>query len=414
MGLDEVAIPLGARAITLTLVPRLPRAAVPQVVQVVGYYPPHVGGVEFCASNISRELTRRGIAVTVLTSELGAGEAVREPVGDTAQSPSVQRLRALEIAHTPLIPGLPWRLWRASRAAVIHLHISHVWSDVTATLVAWLGRRPLVAHFHMDTPTSGRLGFAFSWYKRRILGWLLRRAGAVVALSQEQGELVSLRYGVPSSRVRVIPNGVAGEFFTGPRATVQTDPKRPLRLLFVGRLAAQKDLPLLIATAETLGDAVSLDIVGDGELRREIAHLVDAVPSGRIRMWGALSGDALIERYREADVFVMTSVREGMPLALLEAMATGLPVVASDVQGLREFVGGVGVLAKERTVEGFAAAVRELADDPDRLGRLSEASRRAVQSRRWDALTDDVLAAYALAGGDLTFGHPAADGLQEH
>jgi glycosyltransferase involved in cell wall biosynthesis len=379
------------------------------VVQVVGYYPPHVGGVEFCASNISRELTRRGVAVTVLTSDLGAGEAPEE----ASQQPSVHRLRAVEFAHTPFIPALPWRLWKAGRQAVIHVHISHVWSDVTATLVAWLGRRPLVAHFHMDTPTSGRLGFVFAWYKRLVLGWLLRRAGAVIALSQEQAELVSLRYGVPAARVRVIPNGVAEEFFTGPREVVPADPKRPLRLLFVGRLAAQKDLPLLVATAEALGDAVTLDIVGDGELRREITHLVDALPSGRVRMWGALSGEALIERYREADVFVMTSVREGMPLALMEAMATGLPIVASDVQGLREFVAGVGILVDERSAAAFAGALRRLVD-PDLRSRLGEASREAVQSRGWDALADDVLAAYALASRGSSPGNPAADGLEQH
>jgi glycosyltransferase involved in cell wall biosynthesis len=134
------------------------------VVQVLGYYPPHVGGVEFCASNISRELTRRGVDVCVVTSDIGAdGKTTRGTERGSAETPTVQRLRAFEFAHTPFIPALPWQLWRASRRGVIHLHVSHVWSDVVATLVATLGRRPLVAHFHMDTPTSGRFGFVFVW-----------------------------------------------------------------------------------------------------------------------------------------------------------------------------------------------------------------------------------------------------------
>jgi glycosyltransferase involved in cell wall biosynthesis len=376
----------------------------------LGYYPPHVGGVEFCASNISRELTRRGLDVTVLTSDIGAAgktaAGIREGSGD---EPSVHRLRALEFAHTPLIPSLPWRLWRASRGAVIHLHVSHVWSDIVATTVAALGRRPLVAHFHMDTPTSGRFGFLFLWYKRRVLGRLLRRANAVIALSDEQAELVSIRYGVPAANIRVIPNGVAEEFFSDARPVPQAATERPLRLLFVGRMAAQKDLPLLVATASALGDEATLDLVGDGELRGDISRLVDALPAGRARMWGALSGEALLERYRAADVFVMTSVREGMPLALLEAMASGLPVVAADVQGLREFVGGVGILVDERTPEAFASAIRQVAADPGLRAELGAASRAAVRSRRWDALTDDVLAAYALAGGGSWPGRPAAD-----
>ncbi len=383
------------------------------MVQVLGYYPPHIGGIEFCASNISRELRRRGFDVTVLTSDIGAGTRIRPGIEPGAgDEPTVHRLRTWEFAHTPLIPSLPWRLWRGSRGAVIHLHVSHVWSDVVATAVATIGRRPLVAHFHMDTPASGQLGFVFVWYKRWVLGRLLRRAGAVIALSDEQAELVSRQYGVPAGKVRVIPNGVAGEFFANALSAAPASAKRPLRLLFVGRMAAQKDLPMLVATAEALGDGATLDIVGDGELRGEIGELVAALPAGRARMWGALSGDALLERYREADAFVMTSVREGMPLALLEAMASGLPVVASDVQGLREFVGGVGILVPERTPEAFAAAIRRLADDPGLRRELGAASRAAAQSRRWDALTDDVLAAYALAGGGSRTGDAPPNRLQ--
>jgi glycosyltransferase involved in cell wall biosynthesis len=374
-------------------------SARPQVVQVTGYYPPHVGGVEYCALNISRELTRRGVRVTVLTSELGVGR-VQDPAAD---GPAVQRLRALEIAHTPIMPGLPVALWRASRRAVIHLHVSHVWSDVVTTFVALLGRRPLVSHFHMDTPPSGRWGLVFVLYKKLLLGWLLRRAGTVIALSEEQAELLTARYRVPAERIRIIPNGVSAEFFDDATATdsagVATGEPAPFRLLFVGRLAAQKDLPLLLSTAQILGPQVTVDIVGDGELRREITELAAALPSGRAHLWGTLSGAPLLARYREADAFVMTSQREGMPLALLEAMAAGLPIVAGDVQGLREFVGGVGLLVGDRTAAGFADQIRRLIEDPALRKKLSRASSAAVQSRRWDALVDQVLDAYALANG---------------
>ncbi|MCW2549608.1 MAG: glycosyltransferase family 1 protein [Mycobacterium sp.] len=380
------------------------RSARPQVVQVSGYYPPHVGGVEYCALNISRELSRRGVRVSVLTSDLGAPATDPEP----ADAPSVQRLRSVEIAHTPIMPGLPWALWRQSRRAVIHLHVSHVWSDVVTTLVARLGRRPLVSHFHMDTPPSGPWGFVFVLYKKLLLGWLLRRAQAVIALSDEQAELLSRRYRVAAKRIRVIPNGVAAEFFgeldgDGELATAGAKeagtPRVPLRLLFVGRLAAQKDLPLLLAAAEQLGSQVTVDIVGDGELRAEITELAAALPEGRARLWGALSGAKLLSRYREADAFVMTSEREGMPLALLEAMAAGLPIVASDVQGLREFVGGVGLLVSERSAAGFAEQIQRLIEDPELRSKLGAASTAAVQSRRWDALAVDVLDAYTFANG---------------
>jgi glycosyltransferase involved in cell wall biosynthesis len=394
--------------------PTAGRPAWPQVVQVSGYYPPHVGGIEYCALNISRELSRRGVQVSVLTSDLGATDAGPEP----ADAPPVRRLRSIEVAHTPIMPGLPWALWRESRRAVIHLHVSHIWSDVVTTLVALLGRRPLVSHFHMDTPPSGRWGFVFVLYKRLLLGWLLRRARTVIALSDEQAELLSRRYRVDAERMRIIPNGVAAEFFAdvaeqmldgGEKPEAETEPGKPLRLLFVGRLAAQKDLPLLLAAAELLGPQVTVDIAGDGELRAQITELAAALPTGRARLWGTLSGAELLTRYREADAFVMTSEREGMPLALLEAMAAGLPVVACDVQGLREFVDGVGLLVSERSAAGFAAQIRRLIEDPDLRAKLSMASVAAVQSRRWDALAGEVLDAYALASGGPIMAGLSAD-----
>ena len=395
---------------SLKLMPSLGRKARPHVVQVTGYYPPHLGGVEYCALNISRELCREGLRVTVLTSALGgAGAGV-----DTSDAPAVRRLRALEVAHTPIMAGLAWNLWRESRRAVIHLHVSHVWSDVVTTLVARLGRRPLVSHFHMDTPPSGRWGFVFVLYKRLFLGWLLRRAGTVIALSAEQAELLTRRYRVPAERIRVIPNGVSGEFFGDEGETPSIVPGSPLRLLFIGRLAAQKDLPLLLAAAELLGARVTVDIVGDGELREHITELAQALPKGRVRLWGALSGAELLARYREADVFVMTSEREGMPLALLEAMAAGLPVVASDVQGLREFVGGVGLLVSERSPAGFAEQIERLLEDSSLRTTLGRASTAAVQSRRWDALVSEILDAYELANGGPLLGGVSPARAQDH
>jgi glycosyltransferase involved in cell wall biosynthesis len=173
----------------------------------------------------------------------------------------------------------------------------------------------------------------------------------------------------------------------------------PFRLLFVGRLAVQKDIPLLLQAAAILGKAVTVDIVGDGELRQEISTLAAALPAGRARMWGVLTGPQLLARYREADAFVMTSEREGMPLALLEAMAAGLPVVAGDVQGLREFVAGVGLLVSDRNPAGFADQIQRLIDDPELRATLATASTAAVQSRRWDSLVGEVLDAYGLASG---------------
>lgn len=364
--------------------------------QVSSYYPPHVGGVEFVTRNLARHLVDQGVPVTVLTSRLGlTGRA--DGADDAADAGvAVRRLAAVEVAHTALIPALPVALWRAAKDAVVHVHLGHVYSDVVAGVVAVLRRRPLVCHFHMDVPASGPLGRFLQLYKTLVLGRLLRRADAVVTLSPEQRSLVVDRYRVRPARVTVLPNGIADEFYA---AATEARPPGPLRLLFVGRLARQKNVPLLLDVVERLGDEVRLDLVGDGEL----AAAVTARASGlsQVTMWGPLSGADLVRRYREADLFILTSDREGMPLALLEAMAAGLPVVASDVDGLREFVRDVGRLVPAGDADGFARTIRELGADEQLRRRLAAASRAAAEPRRWSPLVRRLVEAYAQIAPDL-------------
>jgi glycosyltransferase involved in cell wall biosynthesis len=369
----------------------------PDIIQVCGYYPPHIGGIEFCVSNIAAELASRGRRVTVLTSAVGAASPQTEikTNTNTDTGPVVCRLRALEVAHTPLIPALPWSLSRISGGAIIHLHFGQLFTDVVGALVATVKRRPLVAHFHMDTPASGPLGGIFRLYKRLILGRLLRRADAVIVLSDAQREFLQQRYGVGAERISVIPNGVADEFFDLRAGGPKTVAGQPFRLLFVGRLAAQKNIPLLLATMQTLGDDFQLDLVGDGELRAEVAELARDLPPGRVHLWGPLSGAQLRARYAQADAFVLTSDQEGMPLALLEAMAAGLPVVASDIDGLREHIMGSGLLVTDRTPEGYAAQITRLRDDAELRETCSQASVMLADAHRWSHSVDLICAVYA-------------------
>ena len=141
------------------------------MIVVSGYYPPHLGGVETCAFDYSRELTALGHEVEVLTSAVGAQRGMTYD----GQVP-VRRLAVLDAAHTPFVPGLPAALWRAAPGKVIHLHLSHVITDVVTAAVGRLRSVPIVMHFHMDVQPSGPLGRVFTAYKRFILPQVLRSA----------------------------------------------------------------------------------------------------------------------------------------------------------------------------------------------------------------------------------------------
>jgi glycosyltransferase involved in cell wall biosynthesis len=329
----------------------------PLVVHVVPYFPPHIGGMENVASALAEGLAERG-PVTVLSSRSGAtGTARTERRGSLL----IRRLFTIEAAHVPFMPSLLVHLLRLPRSAIVHVHVAVAYPPEMVWLACRLRRRPYVAHYHLDVEPSGRLGLLFVAYKRWVLGGVLRSAATVLVLSDQQATFLQGRYGVDQRRIRVLPNTVGPEFFRQPPGARAHD--GPFRLLFVGRLAAQKNVSFLLRAVAGAQAPVELVIVGDGEEAAMLHRLVGELGLTNVRMVGPQWGDDLTGWYRWADAFVLTSEKEGMPLVLLEAMAGGLPVVSTAVPGVAETLGDSGLLSAPEP-DAFAAAIDRIASDP--------------------------------------------------
>jgi glycosyltransferase involved in cell wall biosynthesis len=366
--------------------------APPLVVQVIPYYPPHVGGMEVVARTIAETLAESR-DVTVLTTTCGAeGAARRERRGRL----SVRRNRAMELAHTPLAPGMLLRLLNLPRRSVVHVHVAHA---VTAELV-WLASRlrgwPYIAQFHLDVDASGALGWLLPAYKRAVLGPILRSAAQVIVLSPEQADFVASTYRVDRQRLAVLPNGVGDEFFVERQrpTVVGAVGAQPLRLLYVGRLSPQKNVARLLEAMSLVREPIQLTVVGDGELRAELRSLAARLGLSNVTFAGARLGADLTRAYADAEAFVLPSDKEGMSLVALEAMAAALPIVATAVPGNTELLGDVALLAEPEPA-ALAAALDAVAADP-RLGRsLGDRSRTAARAHDWDAVVRRVEDVYA-------------------
>jgi len=363
------------------------------VVHVVGCFPPDLGGTEKVAEQLAISLSRRR-PVTVVTS------VSPESAGPDPQYPpsmSVQRLRGVRVAQIPLMPGLAWRLWRLRRTALFHVHLSQAYIPEVVWLASKLGRRPFVVHFHLDVSPSTFLGPIFVLYKRAVLAPVLRAADAVIALNEEQAEVLRSRYRVRPVRIRVIPNGVPLE----PGAATDRNRRAPgsvLRLLFVGRLSPQKNLPRLLEAVRLVEADVRLDIVGDGPERTIVEEMVGRLGLRNVLLLGARRGPELAQCYREADALVLTSDQEGMPLVILEAMAAGLPVVATDVPGVAATLGEAGLLVAP-TPRAVAQGIDRLAADACLRADLSARARRRASDFGWDRTVEAVEALYEELAG---------------
>lgn len=362
----------------------------PAIVQVTGFYPPHLGGMERVAQSLSEGLAARGYAVTVITSD---ADAPSEP---EAEVPGlrVRRLASVEFAHTPVAFWLLPAMLRVPKRSILHLHLGQAYYPELTWLVSKLRGVPYILHFHLDLQPTGRLGKVFVLYKRIVLRAVVTQASRIVVFSDEQREFIHTEYGVSRDVITVIPNGVGSEYFLGARTYAQA--KLTHSLLYVGRLSGQKRVRMLIEMMAHLDTKFTLTIVGDGEERETLRQLaIDLGLRERVTFAGKKDPAETVAYYKAADVFVMSSENEGMPLVMLEAMAAGLPVVGASVPGIRELISGVGMLVEAPSGANFARVITEVFANCKRMSELSRASSEAATKYSWVTLTDAFEKLYA-------------------
>jgi glycosyltransferase involved in cell wall biosynthesis len=260
-----------------------------------------------------------------------------------------------------------------ARADLVHLHFP-LPLGVSALLARLWIRRPLVVTVHGNADVY-ELPRALEPVTRAVL----LRADAVVSVSEDLGAYLSTQMGVPS--VTVIPNGVDVGLFT-PREDVRDR----LTIFSISRLVPRKNIDVLIAAVEQLaaeGAAVSLIIAGTGPEEDRIRRLAERLP-GVVRFLGFIDEAAKRRVLSETDVFAQLSIREGLSIATLEALASGVPCLVSDLPGVREPIaqGRTGWYVDDpEDVQRVAAALRRVLADRERLPMMKRACRAVAEER---------------------------------
>jgi len=345
------------------------------IIHIVPHYPPSLGGMEVVAQELAERQAKAGHTVTVLTSSNAAKAGVEKPHPNL----TVKRLRYVEIAHTPIIPGIFFGLLRAQKPAVVHLHVAMAATPEMTAIASLLRGIPYIVHFHLDVGPLGTFAFLLPTYKQHFLGRVMRNAQMVVSLADSHQKFIAQTYKVPRHKLRVIPNGVGEEYFLPAKKKAN---KKPV-IFFVGRLSVQKDIPMAIKAVAQMKTDVTFRIAGDGDQLNELKQLIAEIKSKRITLIGPKRGAEKLEEYRRSDICLMTSEREGMPISALEAMAAGHAMIVSDIDGLRETVGEDGILVKPRTAAAFTKALDSVAGNAKRLTELQARSRKRAKQYTW-------------------------------
>jgi glycosyltransferase involved in cell wall biosynthesis len=268
-----------------------------------------------------------------------------------------------------------YRLLRQQRPDVLHASSSK--AGVIGRLAALAARVPVrifTVHGWAFTAHSGTASALYRWADR-IAG---RATTATICVSQrERADGLRART-CRADRTVVIPNGIEVDAY--PQAPLE---RAVPRLISVGRLAAPKDWSTLLSALTRLDSEAfaELAIVGEGPEREQIEdELARHSLGGRVRLLG--QRDDVPRLLADADVFLLASRSEGLPLSVIEAMAAGLPVVASDVGGLRELVleDETGALVPPGDPAALAEALRPLLADRELRRRLGTAGRERAKA----------------------------------
>lgn len=301
------------------------------------------------------------------------------------------------LARVTVLPGGRWHPWLYTlllplrhRRALAGCSVLRVF-QITGALPAIVARR------WFGVPFVTTYGFRYAALARSPLTRVLRRAVESAALSTADAVIVTtptleafVRGRRPQGQVHLVPNGVDTTLFRpSPRP-----PRAAREVLYVGRLSDEKNLDVILEAVARLDGGAQVTFLGDGPARARLEARARALGVG-LRVRPVVPHAEVAAVMAAADVFVLASFSEGHPKVLLEAMASGLPCVASDCEGNRSLVcdGRTGLLFDPQRPAELAGQLERLLADPALAASLAGAARSMVVDRyELNALIDREIA----------------------
>lgn len=384
-----------------------------KIAQIVCAFPPYAGGIGQSAYRLGEILSQEHQVKTFSLKPQQLGKAKTQ----AGEQKVVFLDPKIRFGHGALPFFLPFRLFQYD---ILYLH--YPFFGVDALILWWHILRPkqkLVIHYHMDTPAL--LGFKkiLALPSRIIRPLLLRRAVKIIVASEDyaqQSHLAKIKKHQPY-KIKSVPFGVETEIF---KPKIQNNHNSLLKkaneivefvnktfikkgshsLLFVGGLDEAhyfKGLPILLKALSQITLPFQLNIIGDGSLRADYEQQVVSLQlTKKVKFLGRVSEEDLIRTYQQSDLLLLPSVNshEAFGLVLIEAMACGVPVIASNLPGVRSVFrdGQEGLLCQPGDVNDLIEKIEKILSDENKRQAMSKAARKLAEEKyAWNKVADAIL-----------------------
>jgi len=373
------------------------------------------GGIEMHTYNLARALSELGSEVHYVTD---ITDEARFSTSMTVYRTHTPRMRFQagfnEWVMSHVIGGV--FSFKTALSALLRKHsnfdIVHVHGNLSGLLVSMVNEpTPLVFTIHNPTPWMCTYESTYEQKFREAVYRLIdantiRRADHIIAVNERLKDEIVAKWSTPRSKVTVVPNGVdTHAFHQGRRKTADLRAKYGIEgmyCLFVGQLRSRKGVDSLLKAFSEIDDSsIKCVVVGDGPEWGRLQKLVDDLKlRRRVLFTRSVPFEDLTNLYAGAEFFVLPTVAEGSPLVVLEALASGLPVVSTTVSGIPEIVKNEqnGFTVPPRDVHALAESMRLLIEDAELRAKMSENARRnTIESFSWNAVAKKTLSVYRKA-----------------
>lgn len=301
---------------------------------------PSIGGGEQAILEVGKRLVKNGHEVTVVTSS----SKFRKPIDYVDGIKVVSCKSWFNLFKSPFMPGFFWKILKED-CDVVNANLTVPFTSDVTCLAAKLRGKPLLITYHFDGNASGVIGSTFAWLYNHTFNklscWFAKKIIATTKSYAETSPI--LKNYLDSDKLSIIPYGVNTELFNPKIRSTEVKKLYKLKkgkvILFVGRLIPYKGIELLLKAMQ--GVDAKLLIVGDGELKKELHKQVKKLGvDKKVIFTGAISNEHLPQFYVAADIFVLPSQKRGEAFGLvsLEALASGKPVIHSNMPGVNEVV----------------------------------------------------------------------------